>query len=191
MGGTFDPIHFGHLLLAERARETYGLDCVVFVPAGHPWQKPYKVTSPEKRWAMTVLAVEGNGAFEVSRIEIERSGPSYAVDTIRQMLEERPGQTPYFITGMDAMLQILTWHRSGELPQLTHFVAADRQGYGVNRAKEALSAEFLERTQFLEMPLMEISSTDIRTRVHEGRSIRYLTPERVRQYIIREGLYTG
>ncbi len=189
MGGTFDPIHFGHLLLAERAREAYGLQTVVFVPAGYPWQKPYRVTDPDKRWAMTTLAIQGNPGFEASRIEIDRPGPSYSFDTIHQMVAERPGQTPYFITGMDAILQILTWRRSDELPQLTHFVAAARRGYGIRKAKEALSPEFLERTQFLKMPLMEISSTAIRNRVCNGHSIRYLTPERVRQFILKEGLY--
>ncbi|MEI6914719.1 MAG: nicotinate-nucleotide adenylyltransferase, partial [Armatimonadota bacterium] len=170
--------------------EEFGLDTVIFVPAGEPWQKKaYSVTQREQRWKMTVLAIEGNEHFSASRIEIDRVGPSYTVDTIMQMLEERPGETPYFITGMDAVLQILTWRSAHELPGLSHFVAASRSGYDADGVREGLPAAFLERTSFLEMPLLEISSTYLRSRVNAGKSIRYLTPDRVRRFIESEGLY--
>lgn len=191
MGGTFDPIHYGHLLVAEVAREELGLQRIIFIPCGTPaHKKDYLVTSAEMRWRMTLLAIQNNPGFEGSRLEIDRQGPSYAVDTLGELLEMYPGESPYFITGMDAILEILTWHRSGDLPDLARFVAAARPGYDVASARLKLPERFLQRIDFLRVPLLDISSTGIRQRVREGRSIRYMTPEPVREFILQEGLYT-
>lgn len=190
MGGTFDPIHFGHLLIAERAREEFGLDRIIFVPTGKPaHKKSYHISSAHRRWDMTCLAIESNPDFEASRVEIDREGTSYAVDTILELSRQNPGLKPYFITGMDAVMEILTWHRAQELPGLTEFVAAARPGYDASVARAQLPPNFLERIHFLTVPLIEISSTVIRQRVGQGLSIRYMAPRSVLEYIETEGLY--
>lgn len=190
MGGTFDPIHQGHLLIAELAREEFALETILFVPAGIPaHKKGYSVSDAAVRWKMTCAAIEGNPAFQASRVEIDRPGPSYAVDTIRLLCAERPGQKPYFITGMDAILEILTWDRAAQLPGLAEFVACARPGNHSRQALDDLPAAFREHIHFMRTPLVEISSTAIRARIAGGRTVRYMTPEAVRRIIEVERLY--
>ena len=191
MGGTFDPIHYGHLLMAEEARTAFALDEVVFVPNGRPaHKKAYAVSSPEDRYAMTLLATSTNPCFSCSRIEIERPGPSYTIDTLRAYRQRYPElDALYFITGADAVLEILTWHEYDKLAQECRFIAVTRPGFVLERLAEIADAEFLHRVLFLPIPALEISSTDIRRRVREGRSIKYLTPEPVEAYLTRQGLY--
>lgn len=187
MGGTFDPIHHGHLLAAEEARHALGLERVLFVPAGVPWQKQDMVVTPgELRFAMAELAVEDNPFFEVSRIELEREGPTYTIETLRAMHERRPEQELYFITGADAISQILTWKRPEEALELATFVAVTRPGHELDDLRSIGSSD---RIVVLEIPALAISSTDIRKRVSEGRPIRYLVPDAVARYIADNGLY--
>ncbi len=191
MGGTFDPIHYGHLLMAEEAREAFALDQVVFVPNGQPvHKKKYLVSPPEDRYAMTVLATASNPYFSCSRAEIDRPGPSYAVDTVRQFREEHSDlDALYFISGADAILEIMSWHEPEALMQMCLFIAVTRPGFVLGRLHEILEAQFLPRVSFLPIPGLEISSTDLRRRAREGRSLKYLTPEAVERYIQEHRLY--
>lgn len=191
MGGTFDPIHYGHLLMAEEARQAFALDEVVFVPNGQPaHKKAYLVSSPEDRYAITRLATASNPHFSASRIEVDRSGVSYTIDTLREFWALYPKlEEQYFITGADAVLEILTWHEYDQLVSECRFIAVTRPGFVLEQLSEIISAEFLSRVSFLPIPGLEISSTDIRQRVREGRSIKYLTPEPVEAYIQQHGLY--
>ena len=191
MGGTFDPIHYGHLLMAEEARQAFALDEVVFVPNGRPaHKKAYLVSSPEDRYAMTLLATGSNPCFSASRIEIDRPGLSYTIDTLREFHRLYPDlETLYFITGADAVLEILTWHEYGKLVRECQFIAVTRPGFVLERLPEIVDAAFLDRVHYLPIPRLEISSTDIRKRVREGRSLKYLTPEPVEAYIHQQGLY--
>lgn len=191
MGGTFDPIHYGHLLMAEEARQAFALDEVVFVPNGRPaHKKAYLVSSPEDRYAMTLLATGSNPCFSASRIEIERPGLSYTIDTLREFRRMYPElDALYFITGADAVLEILTWHEYDKLVQECRFIAVTRPGFVLERLAEIVDAAFLDRVHFLPIPHLEISSTDIRRRVREGRSIKYLTPEPVEAYVEQQSLY--
>ena len=191
MGGTFDPIHYGHLLMAEEARQAFALDEVVFVPNGRPaHKKEYLVSSPEDRYAMTLLATGSNPCFSASRLEIERPGLSYTIDTLRQFRAMYPElDALYFITGADAVLEILTWHEYDQLVQECQFIAVTRPGFVLERLVEIVGTQFLAHVSFLPIPGLEISSTDIRTRVREGRSIKYLTAEPVEAYIKQQGLY--
>ena len=191
MGGTFDPIHFGHLLMAEEARQAFALDEVVFVPNGRPaHKKAYLVSSPEDRYAMTRLAIASNPQFSCSRIEIDRPGPSYAIDTIREFRARYPDLSAlYFITGADAILQILTWHEYEKLVETCQFIAVTRPGFSLERLSELADKNFLDHVSFLPIPGLDISSTDIRVRVHQRRSIRYLCPESVIEYIEETKLY--
>ncbi len=199
MGGTFDPIHLGHLVTAEEARQQFGLDSVIFVPSGHPPHKnSQKVSDMEHRYLMTVLAVITNPHFTVSRVEIERSlkGPTYTVDTVKWFQNYfGPKTQVYFITGADAMLDILTWKDYEHLLDTCRFIAASRPGYSFSRLRKTLDksissgATILDRVSYLEIPAMAISSTDIRERVRSGKTIKYLTPEAVEQYIIKNRLW--
>ena len=191
MGGTFDPIHYGHLLMAEEARQAFALDEVVFVPNGRPaHKKAYLVSAPEDRYAMTLLATGSNPAFRCSRVEIERPGLSYTIDTVRAFRQARPElDALYFITGADAVLEILTWHEYDRLVRECQFIAVTRPGFVLERLGEIAGAEFLHQIHFLPIPGLEISSTDLRRRVREGRSVKYLTPEPVESYIRQRGLY--
>ncbi len=191
MGGTFDPIHYGHLLMAEEARQAFALDQVVFVPNGRPaHKKAYLVSSPEDRYAMTLLATAANPHFHCSRIEIERPGPSYTIDTLRVFRALYPNlDALYFITGADAILEILTWHEYDRLVEECRFIAVTRPGFVLDQMRDVADAEFLERVSFLPIPGLEISSTDIRRRVREGRSVKYLTPSAVESYVTKNGLY--
>ena len=185
MGGTFDPIHLGHLVTAEQARADLQLDEVVFIPAGKPWQKE-ETTPAEHRYLMTVLATAANPAFTISRVEIERQGPTYTVDTLRAVRTARPDDHLFFITGADAIVNILTWKAADECLALADFVAATRPGHDV----AALQAEGLaQRVTMLDVPALAISSTDVRERFSAGRSVRYLIPREVEEYARKHGLY--
>ena len=189
MGGTFDPIHHGHLVAAEEVRYAFALDKVVFVPAGQPWQKAQSaVTRAELRYQMTRLATAGEPAFEVSRTEIDRGGPTFTVDTLREFRECSPGIELFFITGSDAIMQILTWKDAEEALGLAKFVAVTRPTHDL-AAIETLSPQLRERIDVLEIPALAISSSDIRRRVAEGRPIRYLVPDSVALFIDEHELY--
>lgn len=186
MGGTFDPIHHGHLRSAEEARVQFGLDEVVFIPAGDPWQKS-GVSHAEDRYLLTMLATASNPHFSVSRLEIDRGGPTYTIDTLRALREFYDGSAElYFITGTDAVSAILSWKDPEEALDLAHFIAASRPGYRITDEQKHL---FRGRVTVMEMPALEISSQDIRRRVAAGEAIRYLVPDEVVRYIADRGLY--
>lgn len=184
MGGTFDPIHHGHLVAASEAAEYFDLDEVVFVPTGNPYLKR-DVSPSEHRYLMTVVATASNPRFLVSRIDIDREGPTYTVDTLREMRELRPEAELFFITGADAITQILSWKDADQLFDLAHFVAVSRPGHEIG-------AEDLpdDSVSMLEIPAMAISSTDCRARVRAGKPVWYLVPDGVVQYIAKYRLYT-
>ncbi len=185
MGGTFDPIHHGHLVAASEVADRFGLDQVIFVPTGRPWQKVDRVVSlPEDRYLMTVVATASNPRFTVSRVDIDRNGPTYTADTLADLHREFPDAALYFITGADALSQILSWHKIDELFELAHFVGVTRPGY-------ELADEHLPdgAVSLVEVPAMAISSTDCRRRVVEGHPVWYLVPDGVVQYITKRNLY--
>jgi len=196
MGGTFDPVHYGHLVTAGEARWQFGLDLVIFVPNRHPPHKdPHDVSGPEHRYLMTFLATVTNPRFLVSRMEIDRPGPSYTIDTIRELGREHPSDELYYITGADALGQILRgeWRDAEQLLRLCRFIGASRPGYYLDPAQWSSSHHHvrphLHNIHTMEIPAMAISSTDIRARVREGRPITYLVPEAVEQYIAKHNLY--
>nr|WP_257786376.1 nicotinate-nucleotide adenylyltransferase [Janibacter indicus] len=186
MGGTFDPIHHGHLVAASEAASRFGLDEVVFVPTGEPWQKADKQVSPaEHRYLMTVVATASNPRFTVSRVDIDREGPTYTIDTLRDLREQRPDDELFFITGADALAQILSWKDIGELWDLAHFIGVTRPGYHLSETGLPDDKVTLQ-----EVPAMAISSTDCRQRVADGDPVWYLVPDGVVQYINKYELYT-
>jgi nicotinate-nucleotide adenylyltransferase len=190
MGGTFDPIHHGHLVTAQEALWQFELDQVVFVPTGRPWMKAHRQVSPaEDRYLMTVIGTASNPRFTVSRIEVEREGPTYTVETLQALRGLSDGDVElFFITGADAMLEILHWKDPEEVLKLAHFIAATRPGYDIARfEKEAPSRD--PRVSVMDIPALAISSSDIRRRVGRGEPIRYLVPEGVLQYIVKASLY--
>ena len=191
MGGTFDPIHIGHLACAEQVREAYGLDAVVFIPAGNPvFKRDRDVTPAPERLAMCRLAIEGNPAFDVSAIEIERGGDTYTVDTLRELREHYPDNVELvFITGADAIAKIFRWRESEAVAGLARFVAVTRPGYELDDEMRASLATSPFTVDFLEITGLSVSSSDLRRRVGEGKSIRYLTMARVRDYVRAHGLY--
>lgn len=196
MGGTFDPIHLGHLVIAEEVRIQFELDKVIFVPSGHPPHKEARhVSDPEHRYLMTVLATITNPHFTVSRVEIDRpqNELTYTIDTIRFFHDYFQGKAKiYFITGADAILEILTWKDYRELLSICSFIAATRPGYSLSILEETIGAvcpEALCNIHVLEIPAMQISSTFIRRRVAGGKPIKYLAPETVTQYILKNSLY--
>jgi nicotinate-nucleotide adenylyltransferase len=188
MGGTFDPIHHGHLVAASEAATRFTLDEVVFVPTGQPWQKHETEVSPaEHRYLMTVIATASNPRFTVSRVDLQRSGPTYTIDTLHDLRAQRGAVTDlYFITGADALAQILTWKDSEELFELAHFIGVTRPGHDLTG--DGLPAD---RVSLLEVPAMAISSTACRARVQHGEPVWYLVPDGVVQYIGKYGLYRG
>jgi nicotinate-nucleotide adenylyltransferase len=189
MGGTFDPIHLGHLVAAEEARWQFDLDRVVFVPAGRPWQKPVGVTPPEDRYRMTVIATASNPAFTVSRLEVDHPGPTYTVDTLRRLrAEQADGTRLFFIIGADAFLQILTWKEPGQVLAQAEFIAATRPGFDLDRLVSQVPGA-AGRVHRMEMPALAISSSDLRARVARGAPIHYLVPDGVARYIHEHGLY--
>ena len=194
MGGTFDPIHLGHLVIAEAAREELALSEVIFIPAAQPPHKPgRKVAAAAHRLRLVQLAVEGNPFFRALDVEMRREGPSYSYDTLRDLVEKHGESVDfYFIVGGDEISAILTWHRVAELFSLCRFVAARRKGssLSLDEVRTHLGEEALSRIRLVQAPELEISSTDIRRRLQEGRSIRYLVPEKVEAYIYKEGLYS-
>jgi nicotinate-nucleotide adenylyltransferase len=183
MGGTFDPIHNGHLVAASEVAQSFDLDEVVFVPTGQPWQKS-KVTDSEHRYLMTVVATASNPRFTVSRVDIDRPGPTYTIDTLRDLRAQRPDAELFFITGADAVAQILSWRDHDELWELAHFVAVSRPGHVLNT--DGLPADGVSQ---LEVPALAISSTDCRDRVDRGHPVWYLVPDGVVQYIAKHHLY--
>lgn len=190
MGGTFDPIHYGHLVAAEEALHQFELDQVVFVPTGDPWMKEQAEVSPaEDRYLMTVIATASDAKFRVSRMEIDREGPTYTVDTLRDLRTELRETTDlFFVTGADAMLEIFQWKDPAELFELAHLIAATRPGYDLE-AFTANTPHGHPDVTVMQVPALAISSTDIRARVAAGRPIRYLLPEGVTTYIEKAGLY--
>ena len=186
MGGTFDPIHHGHLVAASEVASMFELDEVVFVPTGEPWHKPaaQQVSPAEHRYLMTVVATASNPRFTVSRVDIDRPGPTYTIDTLRDLKAARPDAELFFITGADAMAQILSWKDIQELWSLAHFVGVTRPGHVLeNMGREDVS--------LMEVPAMAISSTDCRRRVAEGKPVWYLVPDGVVQYIAKHRLYAA
>jgi nicotinate-nucleotide adenylyltransferase len=186
MGGTFDPIHHGHLVAASEVADRFGLDEVVFVPTGQPWQKKAErtVSRAEDRYLMTVVATASNPRFSVSRVDVDRGGPTYTADTLADLSVEYPDARLYFITGADALAQILSWQKLDQLFELAHFVGVTRPGY-------TLGDDHLPRgaVTLVEVPAMAISSTDCRDRVAGGHPVWYLVPDGVVQYISKRGLY--
>lgn len=193
MGGTFDPIHYGHLVAAEGVCQHFRLDRVYFVPAGVPPHKPGRgVSAPRHRYMMTVLATVSNPRFAVSAVEIEGLLPSHTVDTLKAFRSLYPPAELHFITGADAILEIMTWKDPKEMLTLAHFVAAARPGYPIgalDSLRGGLPPDLRDRISYIEVPALAISSTDVRSRVAAGRSIKYLVPESVESYIFKEGLY--
>jgi nicotinate-nucleotide adenylyltransferase len=189
MGGTFDPIHYGHLVTAEEAVMQFLLDEVIFVPTGQPWMKEgLGVSAPEHRYLMTVIATASNPRFSVSRIEVDREGRTYTADTLRILAATCSDAELYFITGADALLEIFHWKEPEEVLSLAHFIAATRPGYDLAHF-EADAMSHHPKVSIMTIPALAISSTDIRERVKHGRAIRYLVPEGVKSYIEKAGLY--
>jgi nicotinate-nucleotide adenylyltransferase len=186
MGGTFDPIHHGHLVAASEVADRFALDEVVFVPSGHPWQKDdIAVSSAEDRYLMTVIATAANPRFSVSRVDVDRVGPTFTVDTLRDLSERYgPDTELFFITGADALAKILSWKDADQLFKLAHFVGVTRPGFKLSDAH--LPADTVSLVQ---VPAMAISSTDCRARVAAGKPVWYLVPDGVVQYIAKRGLY--
>jgi nicotinate-nucleotide adenylyltransferase len=188
MGGTFDPIHHGHLVAASEVADRFALDEVVFVPTGQPWQKGHEtVSAAEDRYLMTVIATASNPRFSVSRTDVDRAGPTYTVDTLRDLREHfGPKAQLYFITGADALEKILSWKDTDKMFELAHFVGVTRPGF-------PLSAEHLpaDAVSLVQVPAMAISSTACRERVEAGKPVWYLVPDGVVQYIAKRRLYRG
>src|SRR4028118_2060339 len=176
MGGTFDPVHHGHLSAASEVAARFSLDEVVFVPTGSPWQKSHRDVSPaEDRYLMTVIATASNPRFSVSRIDVDRPGPTYTIDTLRDLRRAHPDAALSFITGADALAQILGWHAADELFELAHFIGVSRPGY----EPVDLSGFPEGAVTLLEVPALAISSSDCRARVAAGDPIWYLVPDGV------------
>ncbi len=185
MGGTFDPVHHGHLVAASEVQSRFALDEVIFVPTGQPWQKSDRVvTRAEDRYLMTVIATASNPVFSVSRVDIDRRGQTYTVDTLRDLRAEYPDDQLFFITGADALEQILTWRNADELFDLAHFIGVTRPGYRLN--SQHLPSG---KVSLVEVTAMAISSTACRERVEGGEPVWYLVPDGVVRYIAKKDLY--
>jgi nicotinate-nucleotide adenylyltransferase len=189
MGGTFDPIHHGHLVAASEVQAWFDLDEVVFVPTGEPWQKSDRLVSPaEHRYLMTVIATASNPRFTVSRVDIDRGGPTYTIDTLRDLRTAYPGSELYFITGADALAEIFTWRDADELFELARFVGCTRPGFEMSVS--TLGEIPADRVTILEIPALAISSTECRERRQKGEPVWYLVPDGVVQYIAKHNLYS-
>ncbi len=189
MGGTFDPIHHGHLVAASEVQAWFDLDEVVFVPTGQPWQKSERQVSPaEHRYLMTVVATASNPRFTVSRVDIDRGGPTYTIDTLHDLRRVFPESDLYFITGADALADIFTWRNAEELFELARFVGCTRPGYDMDATR--LEGIPQDRVTMLEIPALAISSTECRERRAKGEPVWYLVPDGVVQYISKHGLYS-
>ncbi|ACU96303.1 nicotinate-nucleotide adenylyltransferase [Saccharomonospora viridis] len=185
MGGTFDPIHHGHLVAASEVQHRFGLDEVIFVPTCQPWQKAGReVSAAEDRYLMTVIATASNPVFSVSRVDIDRGGQTYTVDTLRDLRVEYPDDELFFITGADALEQILTWRDANELFTLAHFIGVTRPGYQLDNHHLPEG-----KVSLVEVTAMAISSTGCRERVRNGEPVWYLMPDGVVRYINKRKLY--
>ena len=188
MGGTFDPIHHGHLVAASEVQAWFDLDEVVFVPTGDPWQKSHRRVAPaEHRYLMTVIATASNPRFRVSRVDIDRAGPTYTIDTLRDLRAALPDTELFFITGADALAEIFTWRDAEELFALAQFVGCTRPGYSLD--DDTLGHIPADRVTLIEIPALAISSTDCRERTQRGEPVWYLVPDGVVQYIAKHQLY--
>ncbi|MBB5808259.1 nicotinate-nucleotide adenylyltransferase [Saccharothrix ecbatanensis] len=186
MGGTFDPVHHGHLVAASEVQARFDLDEVIFVPTGQPWQKSERDVSPaEDRYLMTVIATASNPRFSVSRVDIDRPGPTYTIDTLTDLQVRHPGSDLFFITGADALEQILSWRRADDVFDLAHFIGVTRPGYELVDTHLPPGVVSL-----VEVPAMAISSTAVRARTAAGLPVWYLVPDGVVQYISKRGLYS-
>jgi nicotinate-nucleotide adenylyltransferase len=185
MGGTFDPVHNGHLVAGSEVAHRFALDEVIFVPTGEPYQKDRRRVSPaEDRYLMTVIATASNPRFSVSRADIDRPGPTYTIDTLRDINKAHPDADLYFITGADALAMLMTWHDVDELFSLAHFVGCTRPGHRLTGAGLPDG-----KVSLVEIPALAISSTECRARVAAGEPVWYLVPDGVVQYIAKRGLY--
>lgn len=192
MGGTFDPIHHGHLVAASEVADLFQLDEVVFVPTGQPWQKhDRRVTAPEDRYLMTVIATASNPQFSVSRVDIDRGGPTYTKDTLRDLHELNPDADLYFITGADALGSILSWQNWEQMFSIARFVGVSRPGYELDGKHISAAMRELpdDALSLVEVPALAISSSDCRKRAVEARPIWYLVPDGVVQYVTKRRLY--
>lgn len=193
MGGTFDPVHHGHLVAASEVADQFDLDEVVFVPTGQPWQKRDRhVTAAEDRYLMTVIATAANPRFSVSRVDIDRGGATYTKDTLRDLAKQNPDTDLYFITGADALASILSWQNWEELFSLARFVGVSRPGYELDGEHIAAAIKELPENalNLVEVPALAISSSDCRLRAQQSRPIWYLVPDGVVQYVSKRKLYT-
>ena len=188
MGGTFDPIHHGHLVAASEVANLFHLDEVIFVPTGQPWQKSEReVSAAEDRYLMTVIATASNPRFSVSRVDIDRPGPTYTIDTLSELHNIFPTAELFFITGADALEKILTWREWEKAFDYATFVGVTRPGYLLRDTN--LPEKYQDRVELVQIPAMAISSTDCRRRAHAGKPVWYLVPDGVVQYISKRGLY--
>jgi nicotinate-nucleotide adenylyltransferase len=188
MGGTFDPIHHGHLVAASEVQAWFDLDEVVFVPTGDPWQKSEReVTEAEHRYLMTVIATASNPRFNVSRVDVDRDGPTYTIDTLKDLQAVMPDASLYFITGADALADIFTWRSADDLFELAQFVGCTRPGHEMD--PETLAAIPSDKVTMVEIPALAISSTECRERTRRGEPVWYLVPDGVVQYIAKHHLY--
>jgi nicotinate-nucleotide adenylyltransferase len=186
LGGTFNPIHIAHLVVAEQVAEARRLDKVLFIPARIPPHKDSPDIAPaEDRCRMTVLATESNPCFEVSRTELDRSGRSFTKDTLRELRQSYPGTEFFYIVGSDAVAELSTWREPELVLKLAHFLVAMRPGHDLTRLED----RFRNSVEVVQVSGLDISSTEIRERVRKGLSIKYFVPEKVEQYIAQTGLY--
>ena len=182
LGGSFNPIHWGHLILAEQARQILNLDKIVFVPANIPvHKKAIYLAPPKDRYQMVCLAIRPNPHFSVSDLEIKRKGPSYSIDTLKQLKQILPGARLYFIVGSDFLGQYRSWKRINELKRICRIIVAKRPGYRLRALPKAM--------QSITISELDISSSQVRQRIKSGHSVRYLVPEAVLKYILKKGLY--
>lgn len=191
-GGSFNPIHYGHLMICEYIKEEMGLDKVIFIPTGNPPHKELELSAKD-RYEMVRLAISPNPDFEISDIETTRVEKSYTVDTIRELKKIYKEEKLYFLIGLDSLFQLKTWMKIGDLSQEIEFVVALRPGYldreEVNKEIDFLRENFGTKINLIKTPLYEISSTDLRDRIREGKSLRYLIPKKVLDYIEESGFY--
>ncbi len=188
MGGTFDPIHHGHLVAASEVQAWFALDEVVFVPTGEPWQKADReVSKAEHRYLMTVIATASNPRFSVSRVDVDRGGPTFTIDTLRDLRAGSPDADLFFITGADALAKILTWRDARGVFELAHFVGCTRPGTPIDES--TLEGLPTDRVTIIEVPALSISSSECRARAHKGEPVWYLVPDGVVQYITKNQLY--
>lgn len=191
-GGSFNPIHYGHLMICEYIKEEMGLDKVIFIPTGNPPHKELELSAKD-RYEMVRLAISPNPDFEISDIETTRVKKSYTVDTIRELKKIYKEEKLYFLIGLDSLFQLKTWMKIGDLSQEIEFVVALRPGYlnreEINKEIDFLKENFGTKINLIKTPLYEISSTDLRDRIREGKSLRYLIPKKVLDYIEESGFY--